>query len=829
MDTLYWIIQYIRVLIAFILILFVWPSVVFRKFLKEKSRTYRFSFCVLVMMVLINTTCITLGLFHILYKWLVCLIFYGIFIYSLLKGKKINSLTKKRMKYFVNGTYGFKSFLLDLFRNIRNTVKSIRVAFFEFMKGHWLAYTLLGILVLFGLLYFSWGSLQDYSFGCGDVYVHTSWTYYLEEGKIFPDGIYPGAMHFFIYSEIALFGIGLFPGIMFTGCIDVFITIIALFIFLREIFKWKYTPYLGIALFLMVEAKDPSTIFDYCRMQWALPQEFGYGAMFLCGAYLSRYLKTAVAKIEPLKSEQLAEAGKFTKFKRFIKKTAHLFACLKDDNLFLFTMAVATTIIIHFYSTIMTFFICLGIVIALFKQLFSKRFIRLIIGVLVSLFVAVLPMAIVFASGVPLQGSLQWAMSLFISTSEEDPVEDVPQTTEVSSEVMEEGEPIQELEPAVPLYQKINAVLNMITGVPENLRTRAYIPMHNEWGEAFYYAWVLAILLGAVMTFLRFIILKIRKKAYDIKGSYIGYIELALAGGVCHFYYISWFYGLPSIMELYRIFILCYMFALITILVPVDFVLSLIAKFTGEAINAVCGWVLVATIYVGCRVTGHFHGYLYYQSSRYNSAVMVTQEIVDTLPPESYTIVSTTDDLYQIMGKGYHEELLEFINQSEVVSYTLPTEYIFIYIEKNTLYRNQCHFITGPFWLAENSHYKNMYYNSDLTSEGDGRVKQTISEDMANVYFGKFHKSSAVYGTFWARIALNSKVYVWCQKFNAMYPNELHTYYEDEDFLVYYIRQNQRNLYELATMDPEFMIAPEDYGNPIWPENYSDMMVKEGN
>ena len=70
-------------------------------------------------------------------------------------------------------------------------------------------------------------------------------------------------------------------------------------------------------------------------------------------------------------------------------------------------------------------------------------------------------------------------------------------------------------------------------------------------------------------------------------------------------------------------------------------------------------------------------------------------------------------------------------------------------------------------------------------------------------------------------------MYVWCQKFNAMYPNELHIYYEDDDFLCYYLHQNPRNLYELATMDPAVMVPPEDYGKPIWPANYKDRMLKE--
>ena len=48
--------------------------------------------------------------------------------------------------------------------------------------------------------------------------------------------------------------------------------------------------------------------------------------------------------------------------------------------------------------------------------------------------------------------------------------------------------------------------------------------------------------------------------------------------------------------------------------------------------------------------------------------------------------------------------------------------------------------------------------------------------------------------------------------------------YEDDDILIYYLRQNPRNLYELSTMDPSFMIPPENYGKPIWPENYKEKM-----
>ena len=41
----YWTGEFVKVLLAYIILMYVWPSVLFRKHLKEKSRTYRFAFC----------------------------------------------------------------------------------------------------------------------------------------------------------------------------------------------------------------------------------------------------------------------------------------------------------------------------------------------------------------------------------------------------------------------------------------------------------------------------------------------------------------------------------------------------------------------------------------------------------------------------------------------------------------------------------------------------------------------------------------------------------------------------------------------------------------
>ena len=63
---LYWSIEFIRVLIGYIFLMYLWPSVIFRKGLSGKSLTYRFAFCSTVSILLSNTIILGLGLLHIL-------------------------------------------------------------------------------------------------------------------------------------------------------------------------------------------------------------------------------------------------------------------------------------------------------------------------------------------------------------------------------------------------------------------------------------------------------------------------------------------------------------------------------------------------------------------------------------------------------------------------------------------------------------------------------------------------------------------------------------------------------------------------------------------
>lgn len=73
----------------------------------------------------------------------------------------------------------------------------------------------------------------------------------------------------------------------------------------------------------------------------------------------------------------------------------------------------------------------------------------------------------------------------------------------------------------------------------------------------------------------------------------------------------------------------------------------------------------MVSIYAGTHYFGIFHGYLYYELTRYNSVVEVTNSIIENCPKYQYTIISTTEELYQAIESGRHEEILDFYNRSK--------------------------------------------------------------------------------------------------------------------------------------------------------------------
>ena len=110
-ELFYWIIEYCKVMFGFGFLMFIWPMVVFRKYLAGKSATFRFSFCVVEQLVLINTVVLVLGLAKLLNEWTIYILFYGTFLFSLRKHFALTKERRKKLRYLVNGSFGWRNFL----------------------------------------------------------------------------------------------------------------------------------------------------------------------------------------------------------------------------------------------------------------------------------------------------------------------------------------------------------------------------------------------------------------------------------------------------------------------------------------------------------------------------------------------------------------------------------------------------------------------------------------------------------------------------------------------------------------------------------------------
>lgn len=809
----YWFFEYAKVLAAYVLLMFVWPSVVFRGYLRGKGKTVRFCFCVTVQVLLVNTVVLGLGLLHILNPFTVCALFYGVFLFSLLRGKRVSAANRKRFRRLLRGTEGMKWFLFQAGGRIRGAIRRKWADFWQANRSHMPEYAALAAVILFGMLYFSYGVFQNYSYGSGDMYVHHQWIQGLIEGQIFYDGIYPEAMHCFVYSLHTLFGIRVYSIMLFLAGIHVAVLFAAVYLLLKEVFHWRYTGIFVLTLFLTVELLCVNEIAGMSRLQWTIPQEFGMYSQFLCVLFLLRYIKGELPGIE--KENRKGE-----------KKRVIL---VWNENLLLFMTSLGVSLAVHFYITIMAFFLCASFALFSLRRIFSRGYFRgLVLAVLCGFFIAAAPMGLAFASGMPFQGSIGWALNVIRGTDGQEETEITesqtesglqgdmgerrPQGSAGESGLSENTEKVQvespaksagkgvestEASPAKRMAELVSRGQRFLVEKFAALYENGYRQLYLERGAACIIGFTLlgaALWLGfrlvlLVLGFVRRLgITGEQKRCFD------GYPSLLFASVLFMILYAAPSLGLPSLLEPVRLCTTEQLLILCVAVMPFDMLFSLLSLFLGKRVLHVLSVACVGGIYAMTVELGIFHGYLYCELTRYNSAVMVTNEIIAGFPENSYTVVSTTDELYQVTEYGRHEEILSFLDGVERSVYTLPTKYIFVYVEKTPIERSQNHFFAGPDWLAQEK-YPELWPPG--CSEGEDIHASEISPEAAEGVLSGMEKLSDAYSDLDNRTLLQSKLYEWCAEFGELYEKEMNIYYEDDNLICYLITQNPNSLFHL--------------------------------
>lgn len=763
MDTLkiaYWIFEYALVMAGYLLLFFVWPHIVFASHLSGKSPIYRMGFCFSVQTVLISSLVLLLGFLHILNPWTMRIILYGV---------PVAVLLRKFSKMEIDSASFFHIVLIS---RAKVLVKRFQTAYAAKFREMWKTsirpyiweYLVLALLLIYNLIYLSWGPFQTKCYSLPDQYVHHSWLYGLTQGQIFSGGVYPSAMHCLLYAIHCLLGVKTRMLILFFGSIQGVAILLAFYCLMRELFRWRWVPLLALTMISLCGNGTELGLKSMVRLQGTLPLEFAMMFQFFCVLFLLRYLKS---------SQKPCGRGKLS-------------GLILGNDLLVFTMCVAATVSVHFHPAVTTVFMCLGIAPFYFRRVFSReRLLPLVAAVLAGVLAALLPMAIAWASGIPLNGSFGWGLKV-IQNLEED--EGDKGDEEFQLQIEQEPDSDAETNIISKVVNTAAFVVQMIylghLSLARGHQYKAYvIVMFGAMGVSLLMKWLLA----------RRPRLLERLKQYGISQiSFDGYVTLAILSIAVVLLGISSDLGLPSLTTTDRIFVTERMLLLAAVWIPLDFLFSLAASFGIFRLLQVLSAASLAVLCFWCTSRENYHGYLFCGLTRYPVEISVMDKIIDSYPQFQYTIVSPTDGLYHVNEYGRHEELLTFVQKSAGGRYFLPTRYVFVFVEKKPLRYDQNYFFAGPSWLALEK------YTLAGSRQAPDVWASEISAQAAQKEIPQFSLPFDNYRYLENRTVVESKAYYWCQRFAELYPHEMSVYYEDDDFVCYYFEQEPHSPYNLA-------------------------------
>ena len=542
---------------------------------------------------------------------------------------------------------------------------------------------------------------------------------------------------------------------------------------LKQLCKTKYIPYIGTFVFLLGNFWSGQT---YSRFYATLPQEFGMIFVIPSIYFLIRFFQ--------ISKQKLAD-----------KETRLTLQC--------FAMAFSLTLAIHFYGTMIAGLCCIGIACGFcFRFLRKEYFCRIMFTGICSVFLAVLPMGIAFATGTPLQGSLGWGLSVInggksSSSTDTEAETDEAETLEVSTgddkntvRVVKPDGTVMEIDvsdlpsaqenesggqtqtettaPAVPKVsfgEKIRKIPGKAKNALSEMSSRILefiikLDVKNI-GYMILASFALLLLLG-------FIFCVFRQTEYGAMLMSMGFcmwiVTILLCAGV---------FGLPPLMDgarcsIYYVYLLS---AALTALADGLLYMVLPLRKLRLVRNAVSLAVTAAVL------MGMFQNHMIKQSDFssgfvMNGAITCLSNIIHENEDKTWTIVSANDETQMGLDHGWHYETITFLRGMETLEKNtkviIPTKTVYFFIEK----------IPGDYAVS--------YAKSGQSISRKGASRSLPNVGGIGMYQGE------------GRWIVMSRMYYWAQAFMELYPNEMKVYYEDNKFICYKIEQNMYHQYNFA-------------------------------
>lgn len=766
METLN-VIQFIELLIGFLGFTVGLPALVFYKKVKHFQASVRFliyfvigNFYIINLVQVLELVYvsyrITLILFTILPVIIAVIKIYKIPVWSYIK--KIES----ELYHYILRELGFRSFLRHRLKEMCKAFKFLLRQAVRLLKELWLDLPFLCILI-----YLIWkicgdGILNNWGYGASDVPVHNYWINGLVENKLYIAGIYPMGMHCMLYYLATVLNIPVYVTLRLFWLVQYSMIVFMLLLFLKGFCKTRFLPHLGVIGFVGLKY---FVGISYSRFGATLPQEFGMLYILPAIYFLLEYFKTRKAELENGENK---------------------IRCCSSWNLLGFAMSFSLTLSSHFYDSIIAGIICVGIAIGYSAWIWRKGYLfRIIVSGVLGVLMALLPMAVAFLTGKELQGSMYWAMSIIglkdytvlvfriiclivvaitlagilflvrgmkrktISFTENRPIR-----TDAKAILILFGV-LGLLLLAATLFVGWNYKETILWGYEQHV-----IGLPNtKW---LLYGAVIVLIIGIIQRYL----------GQKMNGAII--LSMFIAELLLGLILVSGNIGWPMLMEPYRVCIYAAYLIPVIVIVTVDGIVNLLCFNHFLRFQRVIAFG-IATVLLGYStkldlLKAPFGG----GQLEMNEAIFCTTNILKDNKGKNnmWTIISANDELRMVELYGRHTETITFLQEMEFWNQNkevvIPTERVYFYIEKKPL-----NYAGG--------------YNGEIPEISEKQAKKALSQGAEmDAYSGK------------NRSVTMSRMYYWAQEFQKLYPNEFKVYFEDENFVCYYIEQNVYRLYNFA-------------------------------
>lgn len=382
------ILQFVGIFAAYAGLTVLLPAVMFRRVLRGRRLSEQFLMCYTFGNFYIINIVFAVQLLHISnFQTLVLLTV----VLSVLIWSRVNRISLRKLiiknaeacRKLLQGSMGIKGALYRVWQKFIRMLKYSICFFYREVVCNTLQWILAGAIAV--ALFWVYGRqlILTYGYRASDIPVHLNWINQMSRGNLFVSGVYPFGFHCVVYYLHTVFRVDTYVILCLFYLVQVFFIHVVLLAMLKMLCRSLYFPYAGVLVYILGSFWARQT---YSRFGASLPQEFGMIFVIPSIYFLIRFFQT---EKENLKT----------------KETKLTLGC--------FAIAFSLTLAIHFYGTMIAGLCCIGIAVGyVFRFLNKEYFRRIMMTGIISVFLAVLPMAIAFAGGTPLQGSLGWGLSV---------------------------------------------------------------------------------------------------------------------------------------------------------------------------------------------------------------------------------------------------------------------------------------------------------------------------------------------------------------------------------------------------------------------------------